>query len=165
MHPDDVAKACLLRWSTLESQGRFKFLEKGVNNTILAGIVLSHYTHTGVPGSTLRTGSNESESESELELELALECISLGAGSKCLPQVRLASLNGGVLHDSHAEVLARRSAMVWLAEEILTMSEDPDCSAGSRWLVKSDSPGRYTLRAGVRVHLYVSALPCTFSIH
>lgn len=82
-----------------------------------------------------------------------LKVISVGTGSKCLPGVRLE--NGGhALHDSHAEVLARRGAVRWLLAEIQRAREDT-CA----WL--SERPnGKYALKHGVSVHLYVSTLPC-----
>ncbi|CUA76839.1 tRNA-specific adenosine deaminase 1 [Rhizoctonia solani] len=39
-----------------------------------------------------------------------LECVSLGTGAKCLPSAKLPK-SGEALHDSHAEVLARRAAV------------------------------------------------------
>jgi len=43
--------------------------------------------------------------------------LSLGAGAKCLPAARLPQ-RGDALHDSHAEVIARRGAIRWLLEEV-----------------------------------------------
>ncbi|KAI9448569.1 adenosine deaminase/editase [Lactarius indigo] len=44
------------------------------------------------------------------------QLLSLGAGAKCLPADRL-PVRGDSLHDSHAEVIARRGAVRWLLEE------------------------------------------------
>src|SRR5260221_13553444 len=43
--------------------------------------------------------------------------LSLGTGAKCLPESRLPK-HGEALHDSHAEVIARRGAIRWLLEEV-----------------------------------------------
>jgi tRNA-specific adenosine deaminase 1 len=43
--------------------------------------------------------------------------LSLGTGAKCLPTCRLPQ-RGDALHDSHAEVIARRGAVRWLLEEV-----------------------------------------------
>ncbi|KAH8106293.1 adenosine deaminase/editase [Cristinia sonorae] len=90
-----------------------------------------------------------------------IKVISLGTGSKCLPAIRLCK-EGDALHDSHAEVIARRGAMRWLMEEV-----DRACrvhSAGtnailSPWLQRL-SDGKYALRDGVKLILYVSTVPC-----
>ncbi|KZO92186.1 adenosine deaminase/editase [Calocera viscosa TUFC12733] len=76
--------------------------------------------------------------------------ISFGSGSKVLPASKLPP-RGDVLHDSHAEVLARRGAIKWLIDEITRGGED--------WLKRVEG-GRFALRDGVRVIMYVSCLPC-----
>ncbi|KAI0761707.1 adenosine deaminase/editase [Irpex lacteus] len=80
--------------------------------------------------------------------------ISLGSGSKCLPASKLGH-GGDLVHDSHAEVLARRGAVRFLMEEVHRAA---DTTRGSRWLEWSE--GKYRLRDGVKVHLYVSTPPC-----
>ena len=87
-----------------------------------------------------------------------IKVISLGTGTKCLPAYRL-SPKGEIVNDSHAEVLARRSAVLWFLEEINRI-----CSVDayySPWLeVCSDA--RYALRDGVKLNLYISTIPCKF---
>lgn len=132
MDADVIASACLKEWSGLESRGSLKFLKDGIY-TILAGIVLSN-------------DSNE------------VECISLGSGTKCLAQSHLVKLQGEVLHDSHAEVIARRGAVLWLAREMLRIKSDE--AQSSRWLERREAQ-RFGIREGVKVSLYVSTLPCS----
>lgn len=84
----------------------------------------------------------------------ATKVISLGSGSKCLPASKLGH-GGDLVHDSHAEVLARRGAVRFLMEEVHRAA---DTNRGSRWLEWSE--GKYRLRDGVKVHLYVSTPPC-----
>lgn len=81
--------------------------------------------------------------------------VSLATGSKCLPTDR-SPKTGDALHDSHAEVLARRGAVRWLMEEVRRASIGQQDSA---WLMKA-SDGQYSLKDGVHVHLYVSTVPC-----
>ncbi len=81
--------------------------------------------------------------------------ISLGTGSKCLPATRL-SRNGDALHDSHAEVLARRGAVRWFLEEI---SRSCDATSGSRWISRG-SDAKYELKVDVRLDMYISTVPC-----
>lgn len=88
----------------------------------------------------------------------ALKVVSLGTGSKCLPGARLQH-GGDALHDSHAEVLARRGAVRWLLEEV-----ERTCTGveESRWIEEIVHESRkFRLRPTVRVWLYVSTLPCT----
>ena len=89
-----------------------------------------------------------------------IKVISIGTGTKCLPANKL-SPKGEIVNDSHAEVLARRNALLWFLEEIQRI-----CSVDayrSSWLdVCSD--GRYALRDGVTLHLYISTVPCKFFV-
>ncbi|KAI6128449.1 adenosine deaminase/editase [Pisolithus croceorrhizus] len=99
-------------------------------HTILAAIALSY------PGET--------------------KTIGLATGCKCLPKNRLPE-QGDALHDSHAEVLARRCARRWLLEEIQRYVT----SGGlSRWLVKDESDAKFRIKEGVQVIMYISTLPC-----
>ena len=79
--------------------------------------------------------------------------ISLATGSKCLPATRL-SANGDAVHDSHAEVLARRGAIRWLMEEICRSTQ-----RSSEWLERKKT-GKWGLKTGVSLHMYISTLPC-----
>ncbi|KAI4524879.1 hypothetical protein K525DRAFT_291403 [Schizophyllum commune Loenen D] len=82
--------------------------------------------------------------------------VSFGTGTKCLPTSQL-PLHGEALHDSHAEIIARRGAIRWFLEEIQRMSQSN--SASSDWLSKT-SEGVYTLQDGAHVGMYISTLPC-----
>lgn len=83
-----------------------------------------------------------------------IKVISLATGSKCLPVARLPK-QGDALHDSHAEILARRAAIRWFLEEIIR-----SVSAGvSQWIELGDDD-RYGLKYGIRVFLYISTPPC-----
>lgn len=89
-----------------------------------------------------------------LSSDEGLKPISLGTGVKCLPADRLSS-NGDDLHDSHAEVLARRGATRWFMEEIGRFDSHPGC----QWLQRGGD-GKLMLSDNVLVHLYVSTIPC-----
>ncbi|KAF9008846.1 adenosine deaminase/editase [Cyathus striatus] len=86
----------------------------------------------------------------------AHKIISIATGTKCLPAIRL-STRGEVIHDSHAEVLARRGAIRWVLEEIRRTCGDRVYT--SQWLFQR-SPKTYELRAGVKANLYISTVPC-----
>ncbi|GAB7348331.1 hypothetical protein MBLNU459_g6306t1 [Dothideomycetes sp. NU459] len=58
-----------------------------------------------------------------------LKCAALATGMKCLPQDRMASLNGNVIHDSHAEILALRAFNRFLLDECADLAaKRMDCS-------------------------------------
>ncbi|KAF9569456.1 adenosine deaminase/editase [Agrocybe pediades] len=86
-----------------------------------------------------------------------LKVISLATGTKCLPASKL-SPRGESVHDSHAEVLARRGALRWFLEEIIRVRTS-DGSYSSRWIVEGQD-GKYKMKEDVHLHLYVSTLPC-----
>ena len=89
--------------------------------------------------------------------------LSLGAGVKCLPAHRL-PVRGDALHDSHAEVLARRGAIRWLLEEVqrdvARAQEEETKSADAAW-VCARADGLYALRDNVHLWMYASTVPCT----
>ncbi|KAJ4472103.1 adenosine deaminase/editase [Lentinula aciculospora] len=78
--------------------------------------------------------------------------ISIGTGTKCLPKCRL-PIQGEAVHDSHAEILARRGAIRWLLEEILHYRV-----GGSQWIERQ--AGVYRFREGIHLHMYISTVPC-----
>lgn len=93
-----------------------------------------------------------------IEPQQRCKIISLGTGTKCLPQCRL-TLKGEALHDSHAEVLARRGAVRWFLEEILR-----ERILGSHWIEsyrsEQDSKLYYRLKDSVHLEMYISTVPC-----
>ena len=84
----------------------------------------------------------------------SFKVIALATGSKCLPEVQL-PLRGDLLHDSHAEILARRCAIRWFFEEIARTIRGHTSEWIERW-----SDGRFSLRNGVDVIMYISTVPC-----
>jgi tRNA-specific adenosine deaminase 1 len=85
-----------------------------------------------------------------------VKVLSVATGTKCLPADKL-SHRGEVVHDSHAEVLARRSALRWFFDEIVRCCVDS--SSHSEWILQN-AEGSFALRDDVRLNLYVSSLPC-----
>lgn len=84
-----------------------------------------------------------------------IKVVALATGAKCLPTSSYAS-NGDALHDSHAEVLARRALRHWLSEELKRTSQN----GLSPWLQCTNEHKRWSLREDVKIYLYVSAVPC-----
>ncbi len=103
----------------------------------------------------------------EGEPERQIKIISLATGTKCTPTIRY-SPRGELVHDSHAEVLARRGAVRWFLEEIGRIRTTPEYA--SDWLIRasgsssidSDERPPYELKDNVKLNMYVSTLPCTF---
>lgn len=85
-----------------------------------------------------------------------VKVLSVATGTKCLPANKLSD-RGEIVHDSHAEVLARRSALRWFFDEIARCCVDP--LSHSEWILQN-ADGRFALRDDVRLNLYVSTLPC-----
>jgi len=88
--------------------------------------------------------------------------IALSTGSKCLPAVRL-PLCGDAVHDSHAEVLARRGAICWFLKEIGRCNNNSGETFESPWIYER-SDGKYDLKDDVQINLYISTVPCKVSI-
>ncbi|THU84157.1 hypothetical protein K435DRAFT_843797 [Dendrothele bispora CBS 962.96] len=88
-----------------------------------------------------------------------VKVISMATGTKCLPTSRY-PMQGEALHDSHAEVLARRGAVRWFMEEVVRSARGVE----SQWLARrEDEDGRrqkYALREDIKLILYVSTVPC-----
>ncbi|KAF8653600.1 hypothetical protein AX16_003844 [Volvariella volvacea WC 439] len=114
------------------------------------------------------------DNDHSLDLEDNFKIISLATGTKCLPMSKL-PLRGEMVHDSHAEVLARRGAIRWFMEEVQRVECTPHPSDaeqnGSRqstWIRRvfeavdngEEARVRYALQEGVKVNLYISTVPC-----
>ena len=87
--------------------------------------------------------------------DLPAQIIALATGCKCLPKDRLPE-QGDALHDSHAEVLVRRSARRWFLDEI---GRYVVRGGHSPWLAR-DRDGMFNLKHGVCVTMYISTPPC-----
>ncbi|KAJ7229003.1 adenosine deaminase/editase [Mycena pura] len=83
--------------------------------------------------------------------------VSVATGTKCLPANKLPA-DGEALHDSHAEVLARRGAVRWFLQEV-QRSTDTTNTVQSEWLHRCPD-GKYALKPHARLVLYVSTVPC-----
>jgi tRNA-specific adenosine deaminase 1 len=128
--PDDIVRSSFALYDTLPSHGKPKPRSNGVPEWSILSTI-----HLYNPSSS------------------SIIPISLGTGVKCLPANRLPPL-GDVLHDSHAEVLARRGFVRWLIEE-------------ARWITLGEKGlgvleyvrGKFRLKDEMQVWMYVSALP------
>jgi Adenosine-deaminase (editase) domain len=129
---DDVVSLTLTQYSLLP------FVPQPGKYTVLASFVL-HNPATQQSGRGTTT-----------------HLLSLGTGVKCLPASRLPPL-GDALHDSHAEVIARRGAIRWFLEEV---QRDVQAPGSSEWICARKQDGLYTLRNDVQLWMYASTVPC-----
>jgi len=84
------------------------------------------------------------------------EVVALGTGSKCMTGENISG-NGLTIHDSHAEVIARRAFCRFLYSQLELCSQS--CEDASI-LQRAECSGKYTVRPGVTFHMYISTAPC-----
>ncbi|KAM0867668.1 hypothetical protein ACQ4PT_041852 [Festuca glaucescens] len=120
-----ASSAALRRYSSLPKKGK----PQGRESTVLAAFLLS-----------------------SPQDPLGPAVLSLATGTKCLGASRLGP-RGDLVHDAHAEVVARRALLRLLYAEI-------GADSPPSWLVPSGSGGRWRLRDGYQLHLYITQLPC-----
>ncbi|KAD3069144.1 hypothetical protein E3N88_37024 [Mikania micrantha] len=92
-----------------------------------------------------------------------LKVVALGTGTKCIGRSRL-SVRGDVLNDSHAEIVARRALLRYFYTEIQKGSmQSPGAAATDSLFYKEAGgfgSGKFKMRPGWQLHLYISQLPC-----
>eukprot|EP00611_Tribonema_gayanum_P014045 TRINITY_DN2530_c0_g1_i3.p1 TRINITY_DN2530_c0_g1~~TRINITY_DN2530_c0_g1_i3.p1 ORF type:complete len:670 (-),score=281.21 TRINITY_DN2530_c0_g1_i3:392-2401(-) len=131
---DEVAAAVLQRYSQLPKTGK----PQGREFTVLAGLVLEQTSSADAP----------------------LAVIALATGTKCMGQSKLPP-DGSIVHDSHAEVLARRCLVRLLGEHLRAALTHGGGGDDAKNLLESTGvEGRFRLRRGHRLHLYISEPPC-----
>ena len=147
MYMDATAISDTIVSATLTQYSSLPFAQQPGKHTVLASFAL-HDTRSG-----------------------RIQLLSLGTGVKCLPASRL-PIRGDALHDSHAEVIARRGAIRWFLEEVQrdaqsqcqNLNERPThvsvSASKSAWVCARDD-GLYVLRDNVHLWMYASTVPCT----
>lgn len=132
MDPQKIAACVQCYYARMPSKGKPQSHEY----TILAGVV-SHSRSTG-----------------------ALACLSAATGTKCVPGDGMCS-EGYVINDSHAEILARRAFLRYVALEIAGhLRKGPSSSQSGILTPCPHSPNTFALHPDVTLHLYISDSPC-----
>ncbi|KAJ1882262.1 hypothetical protein LPJ57_001061 [Coemansia sp. RSA 486] len=80
-------------------------------------------------------------------------CVSLGTGLKCLNSKNMRRF-GDSVHDSHAEIIARRGFLVYLMKQI--KEQNPQILD----IPATQNKKPYALKQGIKLHLYTSQSPC-----
>ena len=83
-----------------------------------------------------------------------LKVVALGTGSKCLGRNEL-SRDGGLVADSHAEVIARRATILYLYGQLKQLLNHEKSDIFDR--IKD---GKACVRQGTKFHLFTSHTPC-----
>ncbi|XP_033125327.1 tRNA-specific adenosine deaminase 1-like [Anneissia japonica] len=118
--------------------------------TILAGVVQAQRR----PVSSVAKASQARSLGLKFDEKFEYEVVALGTGSKCLGLDKL-STNGDVIHDSHAEVIARRAFLRYLYDQLKKSILQEESI-----FINADARGEFQLKPHVTFHFFTSQTPC-----
>ena len=87
-----------------------------------------------------------------------MEVVSVGSGTRCITGDHM-NLEGCVVNDSHAEVIARRSLMRFFYSQLFAYYQESMGNGGTIFRPAADSD-RLCVKKNLRFHLYISTAPC-----
>jgi tRNA-specific adenosine deaminase 1 len=122
----------------------------------IATLSINHYLALpGKSGKPCKPGEWTLMSAVVLETENgSLKVIALGTGSKCLGKNEL-SRDGGLVADSHAEVIARRATILYIYGQLKQLLDRKKSELFDRL-----ENGKAWVRPGTKFHLFTSHTPC-----
>ena len=89
-----------------------------------------------------------------------LEVVSVGSGTRCITGDQM-SLEGLVVNDSHAEVIARRSLIRFFYAQLSKFHREQKSRDSETIFTQSDiNPKLTKVKPGLMFHLYISTAPC-----
>ncbi|XP_064644434.1 double-stranded RNA-specific editase 1-like isoform X2 [Lineus longissimus] len=127
---DHVAKVVLDKFAELTNN----FTESTARRKVLAGFVMS-------------TGPELGD----------VQVISLATGTKCINGEYISD-QGTALNDCHAEIVARRSLLRFLYNQVQMHAQSPEEVEKS--ILERNESGGFKLKENVQFHLYISTSPC-----
>ncbi|XP_067650751.1 tRNA-specific adenosine deaminase 1-like [Haliotis asinina] len=86
----------------------------------------------------------------------SMKVVAMGTGSKCIGKSKM-SKAGDVVNDSHAEIIARRSFLCYLYEDLRMVYGG---GQGEVFLAPQDGCHRCKMKPGVHFHFFTSQTPC-----
>lgn len=93
------------------------------------------------------------------DLDQSVQVLSLATGTKMISSENL-SLHGDVVLDSHAEVLARRSLMCALYEQLQALLDNQLQDKPEFILQRREDGNGFCLKPHLKLHLYITSPPC-----
>lgn len=97
--------------------------------------------------------------QKEQEVQLSeWTCVALGSGVKCLNYKNM-SAAGDCVHDMHAEVICRRSFIRFVLQELHRTATTKD-SAVFMLNTSTSATFPFSLKEGLKFHMYISQAPC-----
>ena len=89
-----------------------------------------------------------------------MRVVSVGSGTRCITGDQM-SLEGLVVNDSHAEVVARRSLLRYFYRQLMSLHKGGYDAAETIFMpLEEDRNTLARLRGGLKFHLYISTAPC-----
>jgi hypothetical protein len=171
MKADDIANCVRNWWESPIANTIHKRIPEN-SWSVLAAIVLERKVAVQADKTTAgqQQGNNTSTSSQSsavpLKQQQHAEVVAIGVGTQCVGRKKL-DKNGHVLHDSHAEILAKRSFQRYLALEVQQINNKlPDEQQTGNNKYKSEKlewnpeTKKYRLGDDWKVHLYSSQSPC-----